>query len=110
MSSRTYVCVICGGLRRREAIYSNRDKPLPDHYPRCCSAPMLALRKGWAEAAVHITAVQRVAWVASGGHILWKAGGKWRAALTERQIAASIAQVEDRRARILAPPKVRRSR
>jgi hypothetical protein len=107
MGSRTYLCAVCGGLRRREAVYPHRDKPLPDDYPRCCSTPMLALRKGWGEAAMHIDAAERVVWVAGGAHILRKAGGKWRAALTERQIRASIAQVEDLNARIKDLSKAR---
>jgi hypothetical protein len=55
---------------------------------------MLALRKGYAEAVTHLEQAQRVEWLDRGPHIILKPGRKWRAALTDREIAASKEQFD----------------
>ena len=86
MSSHTYVCAECGGLRRRPAVYPRPGQPLPYSYPRCCGTPMHGLRKGYAEAATHLDAPGRVEWLARGAHIVLKPGRRWRAALSPREV------------------------
>ena len=93
MSNRAFVCSQCGSLRRREAGYLERDGSLPDTYPRCCSAPMEELTKGYAEAATKLDAPERVVWLAAGGHIIRKPGRKWTAAVSEREIAIARDQL-----------------
>lgn len=97
MSNRTYVCTHCGALRRRPAVYFGSDGRPTSPEPICHDTPMRALVKGYAEAATKLSPCERVGWLAAGGQIVRRPGGKWKAALSEREFAESREQLARQR-------------
>jgi len=72
---RSYLCLICGVLRRAPAHYAPDGPPPPKH----CSSPMICLSHEQTVAATHLAPARRVDWMRSGGHVR-EVGGKrkWR--------------------------------
>jgi hypothetical protein len=86
MSNRTYVCSVCGEVRRQPAIYFDQAGEPSRPTPRCHEAEMVSLEKGYAEAASKLDAPGRVTWLQAGGLIVQEPGRRWKAAITAREI------------------------
>jgi len=93
MSSHTYFCQRCGGIRRREMVGWGRGPEHPKDWPRCCEQPMRILRKAYAEAATKLIRADRLRWLRLGMRVYRRAGRRWTAALTPSQIARADEQV-----------------
>lgn len=68
---RTFLCRLCGNLRRADASTPVRKLSPPD----CCDSPMFNLMHEQAVAATQLTSEERVKWIAAGGHFV-RRGGK----------------------------------
>ena len=93
MNNRTYICARCGSIRRRSATYYTPSGEPATPRPVCDGEEMRSLAKGYAEAAPKLSPADRVTWLAAGGHIVRKAGRRWTAAISTREIALAQEQL-----------------
>jgi len=106
--SREWVCRACGALRRASAWRRPRATAVTVA-PRCHDAEMTGLSYEQGEAASRLAAGARVELIATGAHVVRRAGRRtWRAATNAREIAEAREQVAtfEMARRPSAPPDV----
>ena len=107
MSNCTYLCTVCGGIRRRSVVVWPLGKPMPPGWPVCHALPMQRLVKAEAEAATKLASIDRIIWAARGLHVYLRTGRRWRAALSVSEIARAREQLAHYRQRMAGPPRQR---
>jgi hypothetical protein len=76
MFRRSYICSVCGALKRAAADYLSRAASAPS----CCGSVMRLLFYEQTVAAVSLPKAKRAAWLANGAQVERRRGRKrWRA-------------------------------
>lgn len=92
MQNATYICRVCGGIRRRGVVYDRRRDGVPG-WPRCDARPMERLTHVQAAGAAPLRRVERLVWLARGKRLVRRPGNRWRAVLTPGDARRADAQL-----------------
>ena len=103
MSSRTYICRLCGSIRRRSAAFSLQGSNAPN-WPRCHEQPMELLTNAQASGVVRLRRDARLIWLAHGKRVIRRAGNRWTPVIHTSQEKRADTQLADYQASIGRPP------